>query len=300
MDQYLKVFAAVAEKKNFSRAAEELHMTQPAVSQYIRTFEEMIGTRLLERTNKYVRLNKAGEIVYHHTREIMGLYERMQTLVDDLIHHAGGPLTIGASHTFGEYVLPWIIATLQKTYPDIEPEIIIGNTEEIASLVETHQLDAGIVEGKLLNRRLELDQFASDEMYAVASPAHPIFAGGDVSLDMLAGETWIAREPGSGTREAMEEMLASFHIKPGKVIQFGSNQPIKEAAEAGLGICLLSRWAIIKELKHGELKVIRVPGLPFKRNFSIITHSPFRTKSLEVFVDLLRHHEMLRNDYIGK
>src|SRR5690625_4751939 len=120
MDQHLQVFIKVVERQNFSRAAEELLMTQPAVSQYIQTFEENIGARLLERTNKYVRLTKAGEIVYSHAKKIVGLYTRMQTLVDDLIHHASGPLSIGASFTFGEYVLPHIIAKMKDLHSDIQ------------------------------------------------------------------------------------------------------------------------------------------------------------------------------------
>jgi len=299
VDQHLNVFISVAEKKNFSRAAESLHMTQPAVSQYIRTLEEMMGTRLLERTNKYVRLNKAGEVVYHHGKEILGLYEKMQNLVDDLTQKAKGSLTIGASHTFGEYVLPWIISTLQRQYPEIEPEIIIGNTTEIAALLDAHQLDAGIVEGKLLNHHLKLDEFGEDFMYAVASPDHPLFKqlgkNEYIKLQDTAEETWIAREEGSGTREAMDEMFAQFEFQPAKLLQFGSNHPIKEAVEAGLGISLLSRWAIQKELKYKDLKVIPIVGLPFKRKFSIITNSPFRTKALEVFIDLLRHHELLQS-----
>src|SRR5690625_2920386 len=121
MDLHLQVFIRVVERQNFSKAAEELLMTQPAVSQYIRTFEDNIGAKLLERTSKYVRLTKAGEIVYHHAKEIIGLHTRMQTLVDDLINHASGPLSIGASFTFGEYVLPYIIAKTQRNNPTIQP-----------------------------------------------------------------------------------------------------------------------------------------------------------------------------------
>src|SRR5699024_2260206 len=119
MDQQLKVFVTVAEKKNLSRAAEALYMTQPAVSQYIRTLEENISVSLLDRANKYVDLHQAGEIVYHHAKDIIGLQTRMQLLVDDLINQATGPVSIGASYTFGEYVLPYIIATLKQVYPDI-------------------------------------------------------------------------------------------------------------------------------------------------------------------------------------
>lgn len=295
MDYYLKVFVTVSEHQNFSRAAEELHMTQPAVSQYIRTLEQTMGTRLLERTNKYVRLNQAGEIVYYHAQEILGLYTKMQNLVDDITGKAEGQLKIGASHTFGEYVLPWMIATMQERYPDIDPEIMIGNTTEVANLVTNHQLDAGLVEGKLLHHKLTMDNFAEDYMYVVASPNHDVFRHEtSIPLKALENEVWIVREHGSGTREAMEEMFSDYQCKPKKLIHFGSNQPIKEAVQAGLGISLLSRWAIQRELENQDLRIIPVESLPFIRQFSIITNSAFKTKALDVFIDLLKNHEMLK------
>lgn len=139
MDRQLHVFVTVAEMENFSRAAEELHMTQPAVSQYIQSFERTMGTNLLERSNKFVRLNKAGEIVYHHAKEILGLYTKMHYLIDDLTNKTSGPLSIGASYTFGEYVLPHVIAKMHKKYPLIIPTITIGNTKEVANLVLGHR-----------------------------------------------------------------------------------------------------------------------------------------------------------------
>src|SRR5699024_5375743 len=118
MDQHLHVFIKVVERHNFSRAAEEVLMTQAAVRKYIRTLEENIGARLLERTNKYVRLTKAGEIIYFHAKEIVGFYTRMQTLVDDLINQANCPLLIRARFTFAQYVLPRNIAKMQRNNPD--------------------------------------------------------------------------------------------------------------------------------------------------------------------------------------
>ncbi|WP_174615573.1 LysR family transcriptional regulator [Virgibacillus ihumii] len=290
MDQHLSVFIAVAEKKNFSRAAEELHMTQPAVSQYIRMFEETIGTRLLERSNKYVRLNKAGEIVYHHAKEILGLYTNMQTLVDDLTNKANGPLSIGASYTFGEYLLPQIIAGLCEMYPDIKPEVTIGNTSLIAEQVSSHQLDIGIVEGHFKEQQLRKEVFLADQMYAVASSSHP-FSQKNVVVKpkMLEEEIWIVRESGSGTREATEVMFQDIGISPAKKMNFSSTQPIKGAVEAGLGITLLSQWAIQKEVRNGDLTILNVDGLPFNRQFAFITKSPFQTKALEVFIDILRN-----------
>lgn len=294
MDQNLQVFVTVAEKENFSRAAEEMHMTQPAVSQYIRTFESYMGARLLERTNKYVRLTKAGNIVYHYAKEILGLYTNMQNLVDDLVNKANGPLTIGASYTFGEYVLPRIIANLLEVYPDIQPEVTIRNTAEIAKSVATHQLDVGVVEGHFNDPSLQVEAFAEDEMVVVASPRHVLSGKEGIEICELKSETWIVREKGSGTREATEKLFNQFAFTPSKLMNFGSTQPIKEAVAAGMGVTMLSQWAIQKELRNQDLTILNIKGLPFFRQFSIVTKSPFQTKAQEVFIGLLRENKVLK------
>ncbi|MBO0993841.1 LysR family transcriptional regulator [Bacillus sp. SD088] len=293
MDQHLQVFVTVAEKQNFSRAAEELHMTQPAVSQYIRALEDSMGIRLLERTNKYVQLNKAGDIVYHHAKEILGLYTKMQNLVDDLTHRAKGDLKIGASYTFGEYVLPHILTDLQQQYPEIEPSVTIANTATVAELIASHQLDIGIIEGGLKGKELIEENFAEDSMVIVVSTHHPLASKKFVTISDLENERWIVREKGSGTREATEAMFHQLLFSPKKKIVFSSTQPIKEAVEAGLGISLLSKWAVQKEIRNKDLKVLPIKGLPFLRQFSIITKSRFQTKALEVFIELLRTSESL-------
>lgn len=289
MDQQLQVFVTVAEMENFSRAAEELHMTQPAVSQYIQSFERTMGTKLLERSNKFVRLNKAGEIVYHHAKEILGLYTKMHYLIDDLTNKTSGPLSIGASYTVGEYVLPHVLAKMHKKYPLIVPTVTIGNTREIASLVLSHQLDVGIVEGEFKDKHLVIEPFAEDPMYLVASPKHRFAQkNGEISLSELAEETWIVRENGSGTREATEKMFRLCEMNPKHTLEFGSTQLIKESVEEGLGISLLSYWAIRKECSMGALKIINVNQLPILRKFSVVLRSPFQTKALNVFLELLR------------
>lgn len=291
MDQYLEVFITVVEKENFSRAAEELHMTQPAVSQYIRALEEAVGTRLLERSNKFVRLNKAGEIVYHHAKEILGLYTKMQCLVDDLTNTASGPISIGSSYTFGEYILPHIIARLQENFPLISPSITIHNTIEIINLVNTHQLDIGIIEGFYQDDNLQTEMISEDSMVIVASPKHRLLRKkGKIRISDLEEETWILREKGSGTREATENLFRMYELTPKKVMEFGSTQLIKESVQAGLGITLLSRWTIEKEITNRYISELKVKGLPFKRNFSILTHSPYQTKSLKTFIETLREY----------
>ncbi|MCM3763875.1 LysR family transcriptional regulator [Neobacillus niacini] len=291
MDHYLEVFVKVVEKGNFSKAAEELHMTQPAVSQYIKVLEESIGARLLERNNKFVRLNKAGEIVFHHAKEILALYSKMQYLIDDLTNKASGPIAIGASYTFGEYILPHIIAGLQEKYPLITPTIQIYNTKEIIDLVQTHQLDIGIVEGHINEKIPNVEIVAEDKMVIVASPLHPLLKEkGKRDISELGEEIWILREKGSGTREAAEHLFQKLGFTPKKIMEFGSTQVIKESVEAGLGISLLSQWAIKKELMYGFLEFVDVEGLPFKRNFSILMSSPFQTKALQQFIETLRHY----------
>ncbi|GAA3733289.1 LysR family transcriptional regulator [Salinicoccus jeotgali] len=295
MDQQLRVFITVAEKKNFSRAAEELHMTQPAVSQYIRALEENFNVRLLERSNKYVRLNKAGEIVYHHAKEIAGLHSRMNLLVDDLVNKVSGPLSIGASYTFGEYVLPHIIAKMKEIYPEVKPAVVIGNTAEIAQSVLRHQLDVGIVEGHSnQDEHLSTKEFAKDTMILVAASNHPLVKQKtEIQIKDLENETWILREKGSGTREAAEKLFHQLDISPKEIMNFGSTQAIKEMIEAGSGVSLLSEWAVQKELRNGDLKTLDIKGLPLARNFFILTNSPFQTKALKVFVDMLHKEKEL-------
>ncbi|MCM3568577.1 LysR family transcriptional regulator [Neobacillus mesonae] len=291
MDQHLEVFVKVVEKENFSKAAEELHMTQPAVSQYIRTIEDSIGTRLLERSNKYVRLNKAGEIVYHHAKEIIALYTKMQSLVDDLTNKASGPIAIGASYTFGEYILPHIIAKMQEQYPLITPSIRIQNTKEIIELVKTHQLDIGIIEGFYNKDILNSEVVSKDRMVIVAAPHHHLLSNNEeIKIRDLEDEIWILREEGSGTREAAENLFQMLGFSPKKTMEFGSTQLIKESVEAGLGISLLSSWTIKKELANGYIGILNAKGLPFKRNFSILTHTTYQTKALQTFVETLREY----------
>lgn len=289
MDQILLVFMAVADKRNFSRAAEELHMTQPSVSQQIQLLEKHIGAKLFIRTNKYVQLTKAGEIVYLHAKEITSLYKRMSTLVNDLMNEASGHLKIGASYTFGEYVLPQILAKMKKLYPNVVPSVQIGNTREIVQAALSYQIDVGIVEGEATNQSLTIQPFAHDEMYIIAGTKSEIFSKEIVTLEQIENETWIVREEGSGTREATERLFEILKIRPKNIIEFGSTQLIKEAVEAGMGITYLSELAIKKEKRLNTIDYLKVNGTPIQRNFSIITGKiELQTKSMEIFIELIK------------
>ncbi|MEH7336838.1 LysR family transcriptional regulator [Neobacillus drentensis] len=291
MDQLLAVFISVADKRNFSRAAEELHMTQPAVSQQIQQLEKNIGTKLLLRTNKSVQLTKAGEIVYLHAKEITGLYNRMSILVNELNNEPIGLLKIGASYTFGEYVLPHILAKMKNLYPNIIPSVQIGNTRDIAKAITSHEIDVGIVEGDISQRNIAIKTVSTDQMYIVAGGNYQNFSDMEISLELLEQENWIVREEGSGTRDATEKLFQTLQIRPPKLMEFGSTQLIKEAVEAGLGVSYLSELTFKKERILDTIRALKVKGTPIKRNFSVITKSPeLSTKSMNLFIELIENY----------
>ncbi|MEH6955329.1 LysR family transcriptional regulator [Neobacillus drentensis] len=290
MDQLLSVFISVADKRNFSRAAEELHMTQPAVSQQIQQLEKYIGAKLLLRTNKNVRLTKAGEIVYLHAKEITALFKRMSMLVNELNNEPTGLLKIGASYTFGEYVLPHILATMRNRFPNIIPSVHIGNTRDISKAILSHEIDVGIVEGEISHRNIYFKTVSTDQMFIVAGGQYP-YINKEVTRRQVEQENWIVREEGSGTRDATEKLFETLQIRPIMLMEFGSTQLIKEAVEAGLGISYLSELTVKKERLLGTIQLLNVKGTPIKRNFSVITESvELHTKSMNVFIELIEDY----------
>ncbi|GIP39348.1 LysR family transcriptional regulator [Paenibacillus sp. J31TS4] len=283
MEQQLKVFLTVAELKHFSLAAEKLHMTQPGVSQHVRQLERMLDATLLERSNRKVTLTKAGEIVYAHAKEIVRLQERMRHLVEDLSGTPSGPLSIGASYTFGEYVLPHLAAPFVRLYPHIEPAIQIGNTTQIAALVAGRQLDVGIVEGQVNQEGLTAEPLARDELLVILASGHPLAGEERLTARQLEEQMWIVREEGSGTRAMADRLFEELGIAPRRMA-FGSTQLIKESVEAGLGVSLLSAWTIQKELALGTVKALPVEGWAGERPFWLIRRaSAYSTMAMELF-----------------
>lgn len=289
MDQQLLVFVTVADEQSFTRAAEKLHISQPAISQHIQNLEQRLDVTLLDRTNKYVRLNKAGDVVYHYARDILVLYSQMSQLIQDLRDDASGPLNIGASFTFGEYVLPHVIAEFRNNYPKIAPSITVGNTQIVAEQVARGELDIGVVEGSTMREKgIDVIPFAEDTVVVVASSQHFLALQGFATSAQLEKESWIVREKGSGTREITDHVFKAFGIRPKNMIEYSSTQVIKESVEAGLGITLLSKWSIRKELICNTLQIIPFSDSPIKRQFSIVLRkSDFETKSVKLFREFL-------------
>lgn len=281
MTDKLQIFLTVAKHMNFSRAAEEMYMTQPAISQYIKRLEDELDVQLFDRSQKKIQLTKAGEIVSYYGKEINMLSTKMKRALDDLTNHVAGELLLGASYSYGEYLLPKRLALFLTDYPQVQPRIYIDNTSVIADKIMNQTLDLGIIEGSVHDKRIIMHKIAVDHMVIVAKS--------EQSVDNLNEQTWIIREAGSGTREAFDHFIQEHQIEPQRTLEFGSTQLIKEAVANGLGIALLSEWTIKNELQLHTLQIVSKKIYSYNREFHVIhLNTPFLSKTSETFIDFLQ------------
>lgn len=297
MVETLRVFVTVVEQSNFSRAAELLNVTQPSVSMHIRNLENEFGAKLLHRSPKFVHPTEAGKILFHHAKQILGLYEKSKEEVNQLKNIVTGNMKVGASFTIGEYILPSILAEYAGQYPFVDIQVMIGNTEEVIQAVRSNQLDIGIIEGEVNYSDVVVESFMQDEMIVVAPTNHPLAKLRIVETDMLQNQVWIFREHGSGTRSYSDRLIHELDLKVKRSFIFSSNQGVKESVASGLGLAMLSRLAVRKELEAGEITEIPIHGKQFTRSLSIIHGmQPVTSKALEVFLLKLKS---LANNFAG-
>ncbi|AMA73075.1 MULTISPECIES: LysR family transcriptional regulator [Aneurinibacillus] len=284
----LRTFITVVEEKSFTRAGEKLRLSQPSVSLHIKHLETEFQAKLIDRSPKHLYVTTAGKMLYERAKQIVNLYEKTKEDIYAHQHTVTGKLRIGASFTIGEYVLPVLLADFSRRYSEVEVEVTIGNTKRIAEAVKLLQMDIGLIEGQTSDKELRITPFMQDEMVLVVPIAHPLAARGTVTPDELQDETWVVREEGSGTRVYSDYVIRAFGLRVKKMITLSSNQGVKEAVIAGLGITLLSRWVVKKHLQHGELAELSLQSEPFLRRFSYIypAHAE-RTRLVEVFLSSL-------------
>lgn len=285
---HLTIFVTVAEKKNFSRAAEALQISQPAISQQIHSLEDYYGMKLFVRTSKRVELTQAGETLLPYAKKVLELVNAAHGALDDLMGRVTGQLKIGASLTIGEYILPHLLAEYTKRFPEVEMNVLIHNTEDIAAMALEHSIDVAVVEGRVEHRHLTMTPFSEDELVLIAASDHPL-AGTRIQGTLLAAETFLLREAGSGTRVVAEAALGALGITPAKIVTLGSTQSIKEAVEAGLGVAILSKWCIRKELRFGTLARLDIEDFAFTRPLSVLERvGQFKTRAVEEFIALVK------------
>ncbi len=290
-DRRLQVFHTVARLLSFTKAAESLHMTQPAVTFQVRQLEEYFNTRLFDRTHNRISLTEAGKRVYEFSDRIFELYSEMENAVRDMTGEISGVLVIGASTTIAEYMLPALLGDFKNKYPDVNVHLKVSNSDGIVSMVENNDIDLGVVEAPVLNKNLVVEECRKDRLVAIVPPAHTLADSKQVKLRDLMDDAYIAREEGSGTREVIQDYLGDLGMQPGDLhvaMELGSPEAIKGAVEAGMGVSIVSEVTIHKELQLGTLVALELDP-PIERPFSFVHQKQkFRQRAMDELLEFAR------------
>jgi DNA-binding transcriptional LysR family regulator len=290
-DRRLQVFHAVARLMNFTKAAEALHMTQPAVTFQIRQLEEQFKTRLFDRRGSRISLTDAGRRVFEYADQIFTLYAEMGRGVRELTETISGSLMIGASTTIAEYMLPTLLGAFRTRYPEITIHLKVSNSEGIVALVERNAIDLGVVEAPVASRGLLVETCKQDELVAIVPPGHPLATQEPLPCRRILDFPFIWREEGSGTREVINEYLDGVVGGAGALkvaMELGSPEALKGAVEAGMGISILSKACVQKEIKLGTLRTLRLDP-PLFRPFSFVQQKQnFKSRLTEELLEFAR------------
>ncbi len=290
-DRRLQVFYTVAKLLSFTKAAETLHMTQPAVTFQVRQLEESFNTRLFDRTHNRINLTEAGKRVYEYTERIFELYTEMDNAVRDMTGEISGSLTIGASTTVAEYMLPALLGDFKAKYPDVNIYLKVSNTDGIVSMVENNIIDLGMVEAVVSNKNLIVEMCRMDQLVTIVPPKHPLTKKSIVTIHDILEYPFICREEGSGTRDVINDYLNSVNMKESDLnisMELGSPESVKGAVGAGMGISILSQTTILKELRLGLLSSIPLEP-PLERPFSFVRQKQkFRQRVMEELLEFAR------------
>ena len=298
-DRRLQVFHTVARLLSFTKAAESLHMTQPAVTFQVRQLEEYFNTRLFDRAHNRISLTEAGKRVYEYAEDIFDLYAKMENAVRDITGEISGVLIIGASTTIAEYMLPSLLGDFKKKYPDITVQLRVSNSDGIVTMVENNDIDLGVVESPVLNKNLVVEECRKDRLVAIVPPQHALSENEVVTIKELLEHDYIAREEGSGTREVIHEHLADAGYKSADLhvaMELGSPEAIKGAVEAGMGVSIASEVSIHKELQLGTLVALELsPAL--ERPFSFVHQKQkFRQRAMDELLEFARAYCLSHQD----
>ena len=292
-DFRLKVFYTVAKRLNFTKAAEELCITQPAVSKHIQEIESYYKIRLFERNGNKIHLTKAGGVLLHYCNQIFGLYGSLEFDLNALTETFKGKLRIGASTTIAQYVLPPLLADFHKRYNDIQVSLSISNTEHIEQALKNNSIDFGIVEGQSKNTLFKYTEFIRDEIVPVVATTHPLASQKEMSIDKLLTTPLLLREPGSGTLEVIAHALKPHNIKLSDLkceMQLGSTESIKSYLLHSNCMAFLSIHSILEELKNNKLQIVDVKDLNLNRTFHFIQLHGETEGLPEVFIEFARQY----------
>lgn len=274
MDFRLKVFHTVALRLNFTKAASELYITQPAVSKHIQELEETYKIKLFERNGSKIALTPAGELLLKHTKNIFEIYRKIDFDMSTFVNKRQGLLRLGSSTTISQYIISPVLARFHQKQQEIKVNLLNGNTEQIENALINKEIEIGIVEGQSKNQSIKYIPFLKDELVLVCNSKNTIVRKNEISLDDLKAMKFITRERGSGTLEVIEYALKQVGVKVTDLqieMQLGSTESIKSYLLNSDCFAFMSIHAIGKELKNNELMVLDVENLTIERYFYIIT-----------------------------
>lgn len=293
-DHKLKVFCTVAETKSFSKTSEIIHLTQPAVSLQIQALEELYETKLFDRSSGNITLTPAGEILYKYAKQILTLYAEAAKEISKITGLIKGCVKIGAGTTVGNYILPAVTVDFKKKHPKIRVSVSIGNTKKILEMLNSSMIDFGIISEMSGKSKFIVESIISDELCVICSTDHPLSNQKSVSLYDVVKEPFVIREEGSSTRVIIEKFLAEHGLSVSDLhisLILGSTGSIKEAVERGIGLSIVSKWAIRKEVSCGNLRVINLKEGKITRDFYIILpKNTILSPAVEEFITYLKNY----------
>ncbi|WP_089723966.1 LysR family transcriptional regulator [Candidatus Thiosymbion oneisti] len=265
----LRVFEAVARLSSYTRAAAELHLTQPAVSMQVRQLEEEVGLPLFEKLGKHIRLTEAGRELFHYSRSIDRSLREMEEVVESLKGVSRGRLSIAVASTVN-YFAPRLLAAFHQRYPGISLRLDVTNRERLV-----HQLQANAVDMVLMGQppqsvEVESEAFMDNPLVVIAPPEHPLAGVQSIGIQRLTEEVFVMRESGSGTRQAMERFFGERGVTIRHGMQMTRNEAIKQAVRAGLGLSVVSLHTLELELETRRLVILDVAGFPLARQWHLV------------------------------
>ncbi len=268
-------------------------MTQPAVTFQVRQLEEHFNTRLFDRTHNRISLTEAGGLVFKYADRIFELYHEMENSVREMTGEISGALTIGASTTIAEYMLPALLGDFKDKYPDVTVHLKVSNTDGIVSMVENNTIDLGVVEAPVSNKNLVVEVCRDDHLVTIVPPDHDLAKRTSIDFSELLAYPFICREEGSGTREVINEYMGRMNGCGNGLkiaMELGSPEAVKGAVEAGMGVSVVSRATIQKELRLGSLVEIKLDP-PLHRPFSFVHQKQkFRLRVMEELLEFARNY----------
>lgn len=268
--RHLKIFTTVADAGGMSKAAKELHITQPSISQAIAELEKYYGVKLFERLSQKIYLTKEGELMLSFSRHILDSFEQMEKAMNQAVEKSS--LRIGCSVSVGTCLIEEILDEVRERIPQCQISVVVTNSSEIERAILTNEVDIGIVEGILKNKDLVITPVCEDELVVVCGRQHPLGRETSVTLDMLQGQDYASRESGSAERNQYEKLFEEAGLQLNRVFCSTNTEAIKNAVIHGRGIAVFSRRMVKEAVARGEMLVIPVRDITVKRNIDLVMH----------------------------